>query len=277
MLELPVHPRLSRLLLASAESGRLRDGATIAALLSEKDILIRDTGPFPQRDPSRAETSADSDVLIRLDRLRRPSRPDSRPPSRSRRNRPNLGSTGRRGDRDELIRLVGRGEMKGHGGDEDRDDLLILKAMLLAYPDRLVKRRGVEGTRLMVGGRGVRARSGFRRPGRRSLPGTRCARGCSLGPARGPGLPGRPRPTGMARGASARAPEFDGKLAASTRYATASSAPSNSGSSTSSYARMSPDRPGQMKPAGSWPTPCVPRRRAVLPRRASNRGLARPG
>ncbi|MGP0066067.1 MAG: ATP-dependent helicase HrpB [Isosphaeraceae bacterium] len=159
MLELPVHPRLSRLLLASAESGRLRDGATIAALLSEKDILIRDTGPFPQRDPSRAETSADSDVLIRLDRLREAESSRFSPAMRSRGIDPTSARQVAR-IRDELIRLVGRGEMKGHGGDEDRDDLLILKAMLLAYPDRLVKRRGVEGTGLMVGGRGVRLAPG---------------------------------------------------------------------------------------------------------------------
>ncbi len=69
MLELPVHPRLARLLLATAERGRIRDGAAIAALLSEKDIVMRDAGPSLHRDSDRAEASATSDVLLRLDRL----------------------------------------------------------------------------------------------------------------------------------------------------------------------------------------------------------------
>jgi ATP-dependent helicase HrpB len=36
---LPVHPRLGRLLVAAAERGLVREGATLAALMSEKDIL----------------------------------------------------------------------------------------------------------------------------------------------------------------------------------------------------------------------------------------------
>ncbi len=69
MLDLPVHPRLARLLLASAECGRVRDGAAIAALLSEKDIVIRDPAPSSRLDSDRAVASASSDVLVRLDRL----------------------------------------------------------------------------------------------------------------------------------------------------------------------------------------------------------------
>ncbi len=38
MLDLPVHPRLARLLIAARDDGRADDGAAIAALLSEKDI-----------------------------------------------------------------------------------------------------------------------------------------------------------------------------------------------------------------------------------------------
>ena len=36
------------------------------------------------------------------------------------------------------------------------DDEAVLKWLLLAYPDRVVKRRGAERTGVMVGGRGVR-------------------------------------------------------------------------------------------------------------------------
>ena len=158
MLDLPVHPRLARLLLASAESGRLRDGAAIAALLSEKDILIRDTGPSSPRVPVRAEASADSDVLVRFDRLAEAESARFSPASRS----SGIDPTGARQVarvRDELIRLAGR-DGRAIGRFDEHDDELILKALLLAYPDRLVKRRGVEGTGLMVGGRGVRLAPG---------------------------------------------------------------------------------------------------------------------
>ena len=43
ILEMPVHPRLARLLIAASDCGRLREGAAVAALLSEKDIQARDT------------------------------------------------------------------------------------------------------------------------------------------------------------------------------------------------------------------------------------------
>src|SRR5262249_24798824 len=39
LLDLPVHPRLGRLLVAAAHDGFLAYGAALAALLSEKDIL----------------------------------------------------------------------------------------------------------------------------------------------------------------------------------------------------------------------------------------------
>ena len=42
MLALPIHPRLARLLVAARQDDRARDGAAVAALLSERDI--RDSG-----------------------------------------------------------------------------------------------------------------------------------------------------------------------------------------------------------------------------------------
>ncbi|MDB5298999.1 MAG: ATP-dependent helicase HrpB, partial [Phycisphaerales bacterium] len=69
LLSLPVHPRLGRLLLAAAEQDLLAQGAAIAALLSEKDILRASA-----YDPSamfRPAVQASSDLLIRLDLLAR--------------------------------------------------------------------------------------------------------------------------------------------------------------------------------------------------------------
>ena len=45
--------------------------------------------------------------------------------------------------------------IEGRANDE-HDDEAVLRWLLLAYPDRVVKRRGAERTGVMVGGRGVR-------------------------------------------------------------------------------------------------------------------------
>lgn len=60
---LPLHPRIGRLLLAGADAGLLREAATLAALLSEKDILAEGYGAR-RRD---AAFEADSDLLWRLE------------------------------------------------------------------------------------------------------------------------------------------------------------------------------------------------------------------
>ncbi len=159
MLDLPVHPRLARLLVATADRGRLRDGAAIAALLSEKDILMRDASPGTRGSASPLVTSAPSDVLVRLDRLAEAESSRFSPTLKSRGIDPTAARQVAR-IRDELIRLAGRGVPSHRPADHTRDDDPILKALLLAYPDRLVKRRGVEGTGLMVGGRGVRLAPG---------------------------------------------------------------------------------------------------------------------
>ncbi len=58
----PLHPRIGRMLLAGAEQGLLREAATLAALLSEKDIVYEGGG---RRRPAAWEGS--SDLLDRLE------------------------------------------------------------------------------------------------------------------------------------------------------------------------------------------------------------------
>lgn len=60
---LPLHPRIGRLLLAGAEAGLTREAATLAALLSEKDIVAE--GHRARR--KEATWEGDSDLLDRLD------------------------------------------------------------------------------------------------------------------------------------------------------------------------------------------------------------------
>jgi ATP-dependent helicase HrpB len=163
ILELPVHPRLARLLLAAADSGRPAEGAAVAALLSEKDIRMRESSIATQRKDAGPSTTAASDILVRLDLLAEAESTRFSPSLRSRGIDPGAARHVAQ-LRDELIRRSGRG--RGRRVDGGRSaafaggDDAILRWLLLAYPDRLVKRRGTEGTGLMVGGRGVRLASG---------------------------------------------------------------------------------------------------------------------
>jgi ATP-dependent helicase HrpB len=160
LLSLPVHPRLGRLLIAAAEQGLLPEGAAVAALLSEKDIVRASA-----YDPSamfRPAVQASSDVLIRLDLLARAEQDRFGPGARS------LGvDTGAARQvaraRDELERLGSRLLPTGARPPARRspadvpDEDALLKLPLLAYPDRVARRRGADpDAAVMVGGGGVR-------------------------------------------------------------------------------------------------------------------------
>ena len=91
ILGLPIHPRLSRLLLASVDAGRVATGAAVAALLSEKDIRARTIG---QGAGPPATTSA-SDVLVRLDLLAEAEAARFLPVAAGSRHRPGSRASGR--------------------------------------------------------------------------------------------------------------------------------------------------------------------------------------
>ncbi len=151
LLDIPAHPRLGRLLIEAARRGAVREGAALAALLSEKDILLRS---FDRS--ARPAVHAESDILIRLDRLEEAERARFAPALRDRGIDPSACRQVAK-VRDDLLRVARRlpgAERTQDGGPDDAD---LLKLVLLAYPDRVVKRRGGDGsTGLMVGGRGVR-------------------------------------------------------------------------------------------------------------------------
>jgi ATP-dependent helicase HrpB len=166
MVELPLHPRLARLLIAAAEEGMLEEGATMAALLSERDIAPIERGR--DRVPT---TQADSDLIIRFDLIR--SSPQS---LRTRDELIRIGRSipisGRRppspGTRGERVPLApspgtpgeGWGEGRGQaarGKGKGASDAALLRLALLAYPDRVCRRRLTDpSAAVMVGGGGVR-------------------------------------------------------------------------------------------------------------------------
>ncbi len=158
MLAIPAHPRLARILVASHVEGLLDDGAALAALVEERDIIPLGTGP---RGPGRGERTAKevgpSDLLLRLDLLAEAERADFRA-ERCR----TIGVDGFAARAvvrscDALLRsardTLGR-EQKPAG---DRDvETTLLRILLHGYPDRVCRRRAKGSDRgRMTGGRGV--------------------------------------------------------------------------------------------------------------------------
>jgi ATP-dependent helicase HrpB len=140
MARLPVHPRLGRLLLEGQRLGGVRAAATAAALLSERDPFVRSRDQPPPRDPSP------SDVVDRVQALE------------GQRESPALGVLNRGAarmvlrSRDQMLRELGAARPREKEADE-----ALLRALLAAFPDRVIRRRE-RGSRsgLMVGGRGIR-------------------------------------------------------------------------------------------------------------------------
>ena len=171
LARLPLAPRLGRIAVSVAEFGHAKRLALVAALLSERDPLLRPR--FDPRDPRSAPVTdrTDCDVLTRVVALER------------------FRSRGRGGDRSEERGGGGPRDEKLHRGAAHRiaqaarqiasiltaefpdpprqsvsADEAVSRALLAAFPDRLARRRdrpsGTEDDRrgVMVGGRGVRLR-----------------------------------------------------------------------------------------------------------------------
>ena len=150
MARLPVHPRLARLLIAGHEAGVLRRAAILAALVSERDVVLRTPGERPA-----AAANAPSDLLDRLEAVESVERTGY--------GETVLGPV-HRGRARQVLRVAGQlarlaGGQLGKPPRAPKDDDLLLRALLAAYPDRVARRRstGPRETRgVMVGGRGVR-------------------------------------------------------------------------------------------------------------------------
>jgi ATP-dependent helicase HrpB len=131
---IPAHPRLARLLLRASEQGMTRDGATLAAILSEKDF-VQDS-----RDRSGPAMAGMSDLIVRMMLL---EKADDSP----------LVQQVRR-IRDEFLRAGTKQTAPSRAGDRDET---LLRLALEAYPDRVCKRRANDPSAgVMVGGGGVR-------------------------------------------------------------------------------------------------------------------------
>jgi ATP-dependent helicase HrpB len=150
LLRLPVHPRIGRMLVEGGRLGLANEAAGLAALLSEKDIVLLSD---PVERPGRAKTHGPSDLLWRLDLLDEAERLGFPAQVGGQRLDPRaVRQVGR--VRGELARLAQRIPIEQPATDRDESLLWIA---LTGYPDRVARRREA-GSRLgvMVGGRGVR-------------------------------------------------------------------------------------------------------------------------
>jgi ATP-dependent helicase HrpB len=150
---IPAHPRLARLLVSAAEQGLLHEGASVAALMAEKDIVL------PGRGPAVASTS---DLIYRLGLLDEAERSRFAPNLFDRGVDPSAARQTCR-TRDELLRIGKHLAEPGRAGPVRGDtprlslDENLLRLPLNAYPDRVCKRRDSDhNAAAMVGGGGVR-------------------------------------------------------------------------------------------------------------------------
>ncbi len=120
---------------------------------SARGMMQRARTPAPLGDPPRTGLS---DILDRLDHAGRGRGDAVRSFSAVARHRSRGGAAGGACSATIFCDAIELASTRHVHGDHDHDDETVLRWLLLAYPDRVVKRRGAERTGVMVGGRGVR-------------------------------------------------------------------------------------------------------------------------
>jgi ATP-dependent helicase HrpB len=137
MARLPLHPRLSRLMLKAKELDRVHLGADLAALLTERDIF---------RHSAAERVIDDPDVSERIEALRAWRRK----------------AAGGSADQSALRSVERTATQLRHlmpdgKGDDEAGTATVARLLLAAYPDRVCKRREEGGGRFVhMQGRGVR-------------------------------------------------------------------------------------------------------------------------
>lgn len=144
MLRLPLHPRLSRMIVEAERRNVASDACVVAALVSERDIRTRN--PLlnaRERPTAHAKSHSPSDLLLMLDLFKEAERARLSP-DRLRAMQLDAGAV-RAVDRvrRQLIRLAGSKAKRSDGPTRDESELLI--SILAGYPDRVAKRRSALG------------------------------------------------------------------------------------------------------------------------------------
>lgn len=152
MAQLPLQPRLAKLMLQGAKLGCLSRAAICAAMLSERDPIKR--RPSVDRHAPATSHSSESDVLDRVWALEK-YRDDGQLLSIVGELSANAAKSILRTS-DQLQKLI-KDEAPQSEQHNTNDDTPLLQAIALTFIDRLCKRRSPNSDRaLMAGGRGVR-------------------------------------------------------------------------------------------------------------------------
>lgn len=149
LVRLPLHPRLARMMMEGQRLGTGERVALAAALLSERDPLVRSTAP--RRSAAHTSSSDLLDRIVALEAFEQSRTLDH-----------DIGTLHRGGVeavlrvRDQLL-AGGSVRRPATSVDEHSSDEAVLRAVLTGFPDRVAKRRELNSRRaVMVGGRGVR-------------------------------------------------------------------------------------------------------------------------
>ncbi len=135
--ELPVEPRLARMLLTAAESGVARTAALAAALIAEKDIILSD---FSGGDGYAGGNATDPDLDLRLELLE----PGNRNGSSYRLDRNAIWRIEKA--QKQLLDLLKPEQLRVAPPAKISPRDLLHRALLSAFPDRVCMRRGGQGS-----------------------------------------------------------------------------------------------------------------------------------
>jgi ATP-dependent helicase HrpB len=153
MLALPAEPRLARLLVEAERAGAPDDGALVAALASERDVLAGER-TFGAGGARRDWPTGPSDLLLRMELFSDAARRGLHASAcRALGLEPRAVGAVERARR-QFARLLAR---ERHGGPRAAGDAATLGRIVLAgFPDRVARRRAPGAPRaVMVGGTGV--------------------------------------------------------------------------------------------------------------------------
>jgi len=157
MVQLPVHPRVARLLLAGHAAGESKRAAWLAALLEERDPFFRSPpgGASRGRPPMVVTHHSQSDILDRLTALEEFDRDGNEQFPWGTLNRNAARQIAR--VRDQLLRLLDQAPPPSNASPDHSTNEILSRALVAAFPDRVARRRSVGSDKgVMVGGRGVK-------------------------------------------------------------------------------------------------------------------------
>lgn len=135
LLKFPVHPRLARLIVETEALGVAREGATLAALLGERDVRLEARARFGAGGRGPDVHAGPSDLLELLERFERGQKSGARGAGLDAGAMASVERVQR-----QLSRLVDANRAQAPRTQAEHETAL-LRAVLAGYPDRVAKRR----------------------------------------------------------------------------------------------------------------------------------------